>query len=224
MFSSTPFGTSALGEIDGIPTIHRYVPIVHKNNPIPVTKSEVFYTLHDNQKAVDVKIYQGEDPDALNNIQIGEFFIEGLSKAPAGNPIVMRLSLDLDGVLNVSAMEKNTGLEKSITIDNAFRRYEKEEVAQAQARINALFDEEEAIEEAELLEEDASAAQAQHILVQARAVVEKAERMLEEAAAEDREDMVNLIETIQDAMTAKDMPVLREAMDELSDILYYLES
>ena len=150
--------------------------------------------------------------------------VEGLSKAPAGNPIVMRLSLDLDGVLNVSAMEKSTGLEKSITIDNAFRRYEKEEVAQAQARINALFDEEEAIEEAELLEEDASEAQAQHIQVQARALVEKAERMLEEAAPEDREDMVNLIETIQDAMTAKDSAVLREAMDELSDILYYLES
>jgi molecular chaperone DnaK (HSP70) len=218
------FGTSALGEIDGIPTIHRYVPIVHKNTPIPVTKSEVFYTLHDNQKAVDVKIYQGEDLNALNNIKIGEFFVEGLSKAPAGNPIVMRLSLDLDGVLNVSAMEKSTGLEKSITIDNAFRRYEKEEVAQAQARINALFDEEEAIEEAELLEEDASEAQAQHIQVQARALVEKAERMLEEAAPEDREDMVNLIETIQDAMTAKDSAVLREAMDELSDILYYLES
>jgi molecular chaperone DnaK (HSP70) len=136
----------------------------------------------------------------------------------------MRLSLDLDGVLNVSAVEKSTGLEKSITIDNAFRRYEKEEVAQAQARINALFDEEEAIEEAELLEEDASEAQAQHIQVQARALVEKAERMLEEAAPEDREDMVNLIETIQDAMTAKDSAVLREAMDELSDILYYLES
>ena len=218
------FGTSALGEIDGIPTLHRFVPIIHKNTPIPVTKSEVFYTLHDNQEAVDVKIYQGEDPDAMNNVLIGRFLIEGLSKVPAGNPIVTRLSLDLDGVLNVTAVEKKTGLEKSITIDNALRRYEKEEVEAARARIGALFNEEE-VEEAEILEaEESEAAQVQHAQVQARALVEKAERMLEEATPEDREDMVNLIETIRDALAAGDSAMLKAAVDELSDILYYLES
>ena len=218
------FGTSALGEIDGVPTIHRFVPIIHKNTPIPVTKSEVFYTIHDNQKAVDVKIYQGEDPDALKNILIGEFLIEGLSKAPAGNPIVTRLSLDLDGVLNVSSMEKKTGLEKSITIDNALRRYEKEEIEAARARIGAFFEEEEEVEEADILEGEAEEAHAQHARVQARALVEKAERMLDEATPEDREDMVNLIETIRDAMASGNDAALKEAVDELSDILYYLES
>jgi molecular chaperone DnaK len=218
------FGTSALGEIDGIPTIHRYVPIIHKNTPIPVTKSEVFYTVYDNQPGVDVKIYQGEDPDALNNILIGQFLIEGLSKVAAGNPIIMRLSLDLDGVLNVSAMEKSTGLEKSIVIDNALRRYEKEEVAKAQARINALFNEEE-FEEIERVEEENDEARSQHAVVQARALVEKAERLLEEATPEDREDMINLIETIRDAIAAGHTGAsLKEPMDELSDILYYLES
>lgn len=218
------FGTSALGEIDGIPTLDRFVPVIHKNSPIPVTKSEVFYTVHDNQNAVDVKIYQGEDPDALNNALIGRFLVEGLSKVPSGNPIVMRLSLDLDGILNVSAVEKSTGLEKSITIDNALRRYEQEEMEAAQARINALF-EEEAVEEGEIIEaEETEEAQLQHALVQAGALVEKAERMLEEATPEDREDMVDLIETIRDAMAAKDSVALKTAVDELSDILYYLES
>ncbi|MGC1951294.1 MAG: Hsp70 family protein [Gammaproteobacteria bacterium] len=220
------FGTSAVGEIDGVPTLHRFVPIIHKNTPIPVTKSEVFYTMLDHQKAVDVKIYQGEDPDAQHNVLLGRFLVEGLSKAPAGNPIVMRLFLDLDGVLNVSAKEKKTGLEKSITIDNALRRYAEEELEVARARIGALFeDEEETIEAvpAEALEEGEEA-QSQHAVVQARALVEKAERMLPEATPEDREDMVDLIETLTDAMDAGDNAVMKKSVEALSDILYYLES
>nr|MBS0020831.1 Hsp70 family protein [Gammaproteobacteria bacterium] len=220
------FGTSAVGEIDGVPTLHRFVPIIHKNTPIPVTKSEVFYTMLDHQKAVDVKIYQGEDPDAQHNVLLGRFLVEGLSKAPAGNPIVMRLFLDLDGVLNVSAKEKKAGLEKSITIDNALRRYAEEELEVARARIGALFeDEEETIEAApaEALEEGEEA-QSQHAVVQARALVEKAERMLPEATPEDREDMVDLIETLKDAMDAGDNAAMKKSVEALSDILYYLES
>ncbi|MDQ2694933.1 MAG: Hsp70 family protein [Pseudomonadota bacterium] len=213
------FGTSAVGEIDGIPTLHHFVPIIHKNTPIPVTKSEVFFTLEDEQEVVDVKVYQGEDPDALNNVLIGRFTIEGLSEVPAGNPIILRLSLDLDGVLNVSAVEKKTGLEKSITIDNALRRYGKEDVAAARARIGALFDEDEALEGGIVESAEASGARDQ-----ARALVEKAERMLESAAAEDREEMIDLIETIRDALAAGDAAALTPAMSALADILYYLES
>jgi molecular chaperone DnaK len=220
------FGTSAVGDVDGVPTLHRFVPIIHKNTPIPVSKSEVFYTMLDHQEAVDVKIYQGEDPDAQRNVLIGRFLVEGLSKAPAGDPIIMRLSLDLDGVLNVSAKEKRTGLEKSITIDNALRRYAEEEMETARARIGALFEE----EEEEVIEvantegpEEADKAQSQHAVVQARALVEKAERMLQDATPEDREDMVDLIETIRDAVEAGDNAATKKAVEGLSDMLYYLE-
>ena len=217
------FGTSALGEIDGIPTIHKFVPIIHKNTPIPVTKSEAFATIQDDQEIVDVKIYQGEDPDALNNIQIGEFKVKGLSRGPAGNVIVLQLALDLNGILNVSAVEKKTGLEKSITIDNAISRFEHDEMDQARGRIQSLFE----AEEVEVIDEstvDAGTAQLQHTLVQARALVEKAERMLDDATAEDREDMINLIETINEAVAAQNTKALKQPMDELSDILFYLES
>ena len=63
-----------------------------------------------------------------------------------------------------------------------------------------------------------------HAVVQARALVEKAERMLDEASAEDREDMVNVIETINDTIAKKDFDNLSVPMEQLSDILYYLES
>ncbi len=60
--------------------------------------------------------------------------------------------------------------------------------------------------------------------VQARALIEKAERLMESANPEDKEDIVNLIESVQDALTANDIPALERAVAELSDLIYYLES
>lgn len=216
------FGTSALGEIDGVPTANQFVPIIHKNTPIPVTKSEVFFTVVDDQDTVEVKIYQGEDRNALNNIQIGEFLVKGLSQSPAGNPIIVKLALDLNGILQVSAVEKKTGLEKSITIDNAISRFERQEMDQARARIQALFAGEEEIEGVVAATEAES--ERHQTLVKTRALVEKAERMLNDATPDDREDMINLIEQINDGLAAQDLAALSEPVAELADILFYLES
>jgi NAD-reducing hydrogenase large subunit len=65
------FGTSALDYLDGGLYPHRFVPIIPKNTPIPVRKSEAFRTVNDNQKVVEVRIYQGESEDALENVKIG---------------------------------------------------------------------------------------------------------------------------------------------------------
>ncbi|MDG4552051.1 MAG: Hsp70 family protein [Candidatus Contendobacter sp.] len=216
------FGTSALSERDGIPYPFTYVPLIHKNTPIPVTKSEVFFTLHDHQEKVVVHVYQGEDPDALNNIEIGQFTVEHLSKAPAGNPIVLQFALDLNGIMQVSAREKKTGLEKSIRIDNVLTRFQEGELETARARVNALFGGGDTIEGETAVP---GAAPTEHQLrVQARAVVEKAERLLDRASEDDREDIINLIEKINDALTAADSAAVKAPMAELSDILFYLES
>ncbi len=213
------YGTSAIGELEGEFYPYKYVPIIHKNSSLPLVKTEVFYTMRDKQEAVEVKIYQGEDPDALNNIQIGEFMVEGLSQVPQGNPILLKLELDLNGILDVSAMEKNTGLEKSIVIDNAISRFEEAEMAAAKDRLKKIFGENS--EGVRITDQEADT---HHAIVQARALVEKAERMLDNASPEDKEDMVNVIEMINDAITKEDLTALKEPMDQLSDILYYLES
>ncbi len=213
------YGTSAIGELDGEFYLYKYVPIIHKNSSLPISKTEVFYTMVDNQEKVKVQVFQGEEPDALNNIQIGEFMVEGLSGAPANNPILLKLELDLSGVLHVSAIEKQSGLEKSIVIDNAISRFEEGEMEAAKERILEIFGEEST--DAVVVEPKIDS---HHAVVQARALVEKAERMLEDASAEDREDMVNLIEAINDAIAKEDYAALKEPMDQLSDILYYLES
>ncbi|MFO7641515.1 MAG: Hsp70 family protein [Candidatus Competibacteraceae bacterium] len=215
------FGTSALHELNGMPYPFFYVPIIHKNTPIPVTKSEVVYTMHDRQEAVIVHVYQGEDPDALNNIELGQFTVENLSKVPAGNPIIIQFALDLNGIMQVSAREKNTGLEKSIRIDNVLTRFAEGELQTARARVDALFAEAGADVAAQ---SPGSGATDHQLTVQARALVEKAERLLDQASDDDREDLINLIEQIKDTLASENFAALREPMAELSDLLFYLES
>ena len=104
------FGTSAVGDMEGKFYPFGYAPII--KNPIPVCKSEVFYTMRDNQHVVEVKIFQGEKLDAFKNIELGEFRVEGLDRVAAGNPIIVDLKRDRDGILHVAAREKNSGRER----------------------------------------------------------------------------------------------------------------
>jgi molecular chaperone DnaK len=220
------FGTSALGERDGESYEYCYVPLIRKNTPVPVSKSEVFFTVFDGQPSVEVMVYQGEDTDALNNIEIGRFRVEGLSDVPAGNPIVLGLSLDLDGILEVTAREKASGLQRSISIGDAIARFQQDKLDEARSRVQALFGE--GGEAGAAAADDAGPAvsapgiDARRLAVEARALVEKAERALEKAGAQDAADLVDAIETTRDALT-DDEAALKTAMDTLADLLYYLE-
>ncbi len=208
------FGTSAMEELNGEFYPYTFVPVIRKNTPIPVTKTEAFFTMFDGQPAVNVRVYQGEDPDALNNIEIGSFRIEGLSDVPAGNTILTTFSLDVDGILHVSSREKRTGLEAHVTIENATARFAKEEMASARDRLEALIGGEASGEP--------QADQRQE--VQAKALIEKAQRLMEGTTAENKEDLIDLVERLQDALTAGDTDELEQASGELADLIYYLES
>jgi len=212
------FGTSALGELNGEFYPDQFVPVIRKNTPIPVTKSEAFQTVHDGQSIIDVRVYQGEDPDALNNTEIGAFRVEGLSKVAAGNTIVMTFALDLNGILKVTAKEKSTGLEKQITIDNATARFEQQEFDAARDRISTLIEGTSATEPSD----DASTERRE--IVQARALIEKAERLMETANQEDKEDLVDMIEAVQDSIASNDIDTMERVVAELTDLIYFLES
>jgi molecular chaperone DnaK (HSP70) len=220
------FGTSALGLFDDEPYVHCFVPLIRKNTPIPVSKSEVFFTAQDGQSRVEVTVYQGEDRDALNNIQIGRFMVEGLSKVPSGNPIVISLSLDLNGILEVTALEKRSGLARSITIGNAIARFEQGKLDEARSRVQALFgpqaDGPSGTSDA-ATEGEQAGLDARRLGVEARALLEKAERVLEKVGTQDAEDLVNAVEGVKDALASGEAG-MKPAMDTLTDLLYYLEA
>jgi molecular chaperone DnaK (HSP70) len=211
------FGTSALGELDGELYPYQYVPIIARNTPIPVRKSEVFYTVMDDQTVVDVRIYQGENEDALENIKIGQFMVEGLREAPAGNPVVLDLALDRDGILHVTAREKNTGLERRISIDQAVARYGAEELRRARDRIGTLFGQNDTDPPL-----GADVVGSSHTVV--AALLTKASARLDTIGEEDRLEMIDLMETIRDAEAAGDTTTLEQAQTQLGDLLFYLDT
>ena len=93
------------------------VPIIPRNTPLPASKSEMVFTMYDDQEKTQVDVYQGEGDLPEQNTLIGDFMVEGLSEVPAGNPIVIHFDLDLNGMLKVIVTEKITGLAKSVTLD-----------------------------------------------------------------------------------------------------------
>jgi molecular chaperone DnaK len=206
------FGTSALGERNGDIYPYCYIPIIPRNTPIPVRRSEVFFTVSDAQTEVDVRIFQGEDKDALENIQLGEFRVTGLSKARAGNPVILDLALDRDGILQVSAREKLTGLERRITIDKAMSRYDQGQLDEARERIGALFDEQAPAERVAALDSELDA------------LLAKAAARLHEVGEEDRSEIIDLIEMIQDARSGDDRTAVEDARSQLQDLLFYLDT
>ena len=133
------FGPSYLGERGGFPYPHCYRPIIQRNTPLPVTRTESYYTANPYQKAVDVQIYQGDDPDALKNILVGNFTVEKLTPVEEPNEVLCRMSLDLDGILRVTAVEKRTGKSKQIVITEALRPKSEQEIAKARRRLEALY-------------------------------------------------------------------------------------
>jgi molecular chaperone DnaK len=94
--------------------------LIEKNTTIPTHQSQVFSTAANNQSSVTVHVLQGEREVASANKSLGQFNLEGIAPAPKGQPqIEVTLDLDSDGILHVSAKDKNTGKEQSITIKSS---------------------------------------------------------------------------------------------------------
>lgn len=94
--------------------------LIERNTTIPTSKSEVFSTAADNQPQVEVHVLQGERGMAADNKSLGRFILDGIPSAPRGVPqIEVTFNLDANGILNVTAKDKGTGKEQSITIQNS---------------------------------------------------------------------------------------------------------
>jgi molecular chaperone DnaK len=224
-------GIRCLDEERGFDFPFRFAPILHRNTPLPASRSELFSTVYDQQTVVEIDVYQGEHEDVRHNHPVGKFRIEGLAPVSAGNQIVVQLDLNLDGMLKVSAREKATGLQKQITIENALARYEREERDAARERLEELWTEpsDDTVLEGEpgVPEELPSLVpgprEGQREAVQARALLEKAERILTGVQPEDRTELERLMERVRAAVTDRQWGKVTEASNELTDVLFYLE-
>jgi molecular chaperone DnaK (HSP70) len=239
------FGVSFLGERGGISYPYCYKPIIRRNSPLPVTRTERFYTSHPYQEEVEVRVYEGEDEDALRNILVGDFNVNGLTPMRDFNEVLCRMSLDLDGVLNVTAIEKKSGLSKHVTIARALEAKSEAEIAAARKRLEILystrqddeeFDAEESIGPESTDEEEmpldgrselAEASVAEGVWSVAenegRQMIERSRGFLERIHEEDREEAIDLNQAIETAIDNRDAAALKKAVHDLREMLFFIE-
>jgi molecular chaperone DnaK len=239
------FGVSYLGDRGGFPYPHCYKPIIHRNTPLPLTRTEKFYTTFPEQTEVQVHVFQGDDDDALKNIPVGDFSIDGLTPMEDDlNEVLCRMRLDLDGILEVTAVEKCTGKSKHITISGALRAKSAEEIAAGRKRIQGLYQ-----SRAEMPEEigatdfestrdltagaaamnggDAVVSPEADIRLDgdlaARGLMERSRRLFDVMHMEDREEAIAIHEAIEAAIQARDAAALDAASSALKELLFFAE-
>ncbi|HEY5892128.1 MAG TPA: Hsp70 family protein [Chthoniobacterales bacterium] len=191
-------------------------PIIRRNTPLPASKAEIYHTIRDEQERVLIQTYQGEGHTTDENQLIGEFWTEGLSKVPEGNPVVVQFSLNLDGMLKVTATEKNTGLSKTVTLDT--RGENVLDIEEARKNIAALVS---ASDESDASDDGDSP----HETVKTAVDLKKRVELLltKNISAEDAAEIREIIRQADAAVVAGDLDDLARKNEALDDLLFYLE-
>jgi molecular chaperone DnaK len=195
----------------GRPIPDLYNVIIRRNTPIPVSKSEVYTTLSPDQEAVEIKVYQGEEPTASHNTLLGEFFMEGIKKTKRGQPeIVVNFDYDLNGIVRISAQDKRTKKEQEITVTATPDRFTEDQKTEAVERVGDVEVVWDAI--------PTNSREEAVILLQ---------RGMEVAASlDDDQEKMNLQESIgalETALNEQNEEAIDELQEELLDLLYDLE-
>jgi molecular chaperone DnaK len=226
-------GISALGELHGFLSEHSFSPIIERNTPLPVTQTEIYSTVVDDQPSAQIRVFQGENQDTRYNTLVGEFDIEGLAEVPSGNQILVRLDLDLNGILKVTATERATGLAKHVVIDSATERFRQSQRTDAVDRLEAVFGTLEyphkphgAISGSDHdlePDDDIMTPSLRHAVETAQALVAKAKGLESDANAEDAEELRAMLADLQAAVERGSEDEIRVALREVEELVFYLE-
>jgi molecular chaperone DnaK len=185
-------------------------PMIEKNTTIPTNKSQVYSTAEDNQTAVTVHVLQGERKKASDNKSLGQFNLTDIPAAPRGTPqIEVTFDIDANGIINVSAKDKSTNKEQSITIQGGSGLSEEEiEKMVKDAEINA--------EEDKKFEElIASRNMADGLASSTKKAMEDNK---EELSEEESKSLNEAIEKVEEACKSDNKEDIDKAVEELSKI------
>jgi molecular chaperone DnaK len=183
-------------------------PLIERNTTIPASKSQIFSTAADGQTQVEIHVLQGERPMASDNKSLGRFILDGIPPAPRGVPqIEVTFDIDANGILNVSAQDKATGREQSITITASSGLSDTE--------ISRMVDEAQ-----KHAEEDKHRQEIQIAHNEADNAVYTAEKMIrdygEQLPEEAKQETEKKSEAVRKAMEGEDLNELRRTTEDLA--------
>ena len=186
-------------------------PMIDRNTTIPVRKSQVFSTAADNQPAVDIRICQGERKMFNDNKLLGNFKLDGIQPAPRGVPqIEVTFDIDANGILKVTAKDKNTGKEQNISIQGS-SGLSKEEIERAKKDAEAHA------------EEDRKRAEDIEVINKAESLAHNVERQINElgdkAPDQLKQPIMEKVNALKAAAEAKDVDKARSLTSELEKML-----
>jgi len=186
-------------------------PLIPRNTTIPTSKSQIFSTAADSQPSVEIHVLQGERPMAADNRTLGRFMLDGILPAPRGVPqIEVTFDIDANGILNVAARDKGTGKEQKITI-TASSGLAKDEVEKMRREA-----EQHAAEDAKHKEEV-------EVRNSADSLVYTADKTLrdhgDKIPGDVKKEIDAKIASAKSALQGQDVDSIRNAMNELSQVL-----
>ncbi|MHA0314891.1 molecular chaperone DnaK [Mesomycoplasma ovipneumoniae] len=182
-------------------------PLIPRNTTIPVTKSQIFSTAEDNQTEVTISVVQGERQLAADNKMLGRFNLSGIEPAPRGLPqIEVSFSIDVNGITTVSAKDKKTGKEQTITIKNTSTLSEEE--------INRMIQEAEENREADAIKKDKI-----ETTVRAEGLINQLEKSItdqgEKIDPKQKELLEKQIQELKDLLNEEKIDELKTKLDQI---------
>ncbi len=186
-------------------------PLIEKNTTIPTQKSQVFSTAEDNQTAVTVHVIQGERTQAAQNKSLGQFNLTDIPPAARGMPqIEVSFDLDANGILNVSAKDKNTGKEQSIVI-KASSGLSDEDIEKMVKDAEANAEDDKKFEELVKTKNNAD------MLVHAtRKTIQESDDKLSE---DEKKQVEDAVVSLEEAIKSENIEVIESSTKSLNDVL-----
>jgi molecular chaperone DnaK len=188
--------------------------IIPRNSVVPVSRSEVYATMYEDQSVVGIDVFQGENQIAEENVPLGSYKIKDIPPGSAGSiQIEVHFDFDLNGILTVTTTEKGKGQQVKLVVESAVgvEKLSAHDLKQARADLDSLFIEEDDEQAGFDLEEDP----------ELESLFERGQALLATLETEQADELEDLLDRLEAAIAKAETTAIAQLKEELTDFLYY---